>query len=318
MNFRERLGRLSQREYLPMLGSAAMWALVLTATGPADALLLLAALAMFRSVQLFTRVPTRTALRQRIRAPSKVRRQSAKRAWRIQFASLAAGLVILAVLVLGVGSAGQANWAALIALMSVGYPARNLLQAEPQANVRQFTILVQWLGAALIAPALVFGWGTFEIAFLIGLREWIAAAAALVWKHRTAEDAGKFREAPLTAAEIGAVTALRARRAFTYRLGKALLSMFLPGAALFARTARGLNLHHRLERRLPHYQPAFILVSLASLGAAFSIILWFPKPLSLVVAAMLVRLAAAGGAVVLWWPFLERVDYADVDDDEDY
>jgi hypothetical protein len=292
-----------------------MWGLVLTAIGHKDALRLIAALTMMRSVQLFTRVPTRTALRQRFRASAKVWKKSFRRARWIQLASMSAGLLLIALVVLGVSLAGQERWAMLIALMSVGYPVRNLLQAQPHVNAWLFTILVQWLGVALLIPAHVHGWGVYEIAFLVGAREWGASMGALIWKVGT-KPGSATAETAFKVAEIGPVTALRARQAFTYRLGKILLGAFLPGTGLLARTGRGFNLHHKLERRLPHHRPSFFAISLGSLGIAAAIILWFPRPALLVVAATFARLAAAAGAVLVWWPYLDQI-IADADEDED-
>ena len=93
---KRRAVRLAQREYLPMIGSIVMWGLVLTAIGHKDSLRLIAALTMMRSVQLFTRVPTRSALRQRFGAPLKIWRKSFKRARRVQLASMTAGIALIA------------------------------------------------------------------------------------------------------------------------------------------------------------------------------------------------------------------------------
>jgi hypothetical protein len=316
MSFKQRLISLTRREYLPMAGSAAMWALVVAAVGPADFWRLLAALTLVRSVQLLTRMPTLTGLRRRSQAPAKIVRKSAKRARWIQLGSLAAGLVVMAAVVGGVFAAGQPRWSVMIGLMAVGYPARNLLQSQPHCNERLFRIVVQWFGAALLVPAHVLDWGPLEIAFMIGLREWVAGLASLIWKRRTPESAAQSLT-PLTAAEVAAVTVLRARRAFAYRASRALLALFLPGAGFLARTGRGLNMHSRLERILPRYRPGFIAVFTGAMLAAAFIIIWLPKPVLLLTASMLARVGAAAGSVLLWWPYLEHADYADEDEDED-
>ena len=316
MSFKHRLISLTRREYLPMAGSGAMWGLILAAVGPADMWRLLAALTLVRSVQLLTRMPTLPALRRRSQAPSKVVRKSAKRARLIQLGSLIAGIAVLAVVLIGIAAAGQQRWAMMIALISVGYPARNLLQAETRTNERVFRIVVQWFGAALLLPAHLFDWGPAEIAFVIGLREWVAGLASLIWKR--GDDASAVQNAaPLTATEVAAVTVLRARRAFTYRVSKALLALFMPGAGFLARTGRGLNLHSRLEKLLPKYRPGFIAAAAGPALAAAAIIIWFPRPALLLSAAMLARVGAAAGSVLLWWPYLEHADYYDEDEDED-
>jgi hypothetical protein len=316
MSFKNRLISLTRREYLPMAGSGAMWGLILAAVGPADMWRLLAALTLVRSVQLLTRMPTLPALRRRSQAPSKVVRKSAKRARLIQLASLLAGIAVLAIVLGGVAAAGQPRWAMMIALMSVGYPARNLLQAEARTNERVFRIVVQWFGAALLLPAHLFDWGPAEIAFIIGLREWVAGLASLIWKRIDSSNTPQ-RPTPLTATEVAAVTVLRARRAFTYRVSKALLALFMPGAGFLARTGRGMNLHYRLEKMLPKYRPGFFVAAIGPTLAATAIITWFPRPALLLSAAMLARVGAAAGSVLLWWRYLEHADHEDEDEDED-
>jgi hypothetical protein len=299
-----------------MLGSGVMWGLVLAAVGAADSWRLIAALTVVRSVQLFTKMPTLTVLRRRSQAPAKVVRKSTKRAFRIQMGSLTAGMLLSAIVVVAIAAAGQPRWAAMIGFMSVGYPARNLLQSQPQTNERLFRIVVQWFGAAMLIPAHYFHWGVAEIAFMIGLREWVAGLASLIWKRREKPDEAQSME-PITATEVAAITVLRARRAFTYRVSRALLALFMPGAGFIARTGRGLNLHARLERLVPQYRPGFLVAALGSTAAAAGIVIWFPRPALLLTAAMLFRVGAAAGSVLVWWPYLEHANFDDEDEDED-
>ncbi|HEU0309724.1 MAG TPA: hypothetical protein VFR36_00700 [Sphingomicrobium sp.] len=316
MSFKQRLISLTQREYLPMLGSGVMWGLIFTAVGPADGWRLLAALTIVRSVQLLTRMPTLTALRRRSQAPARVVKKSARRALNIQLGSIAAGILVMAAVLSGVVAAGQPRWAMMIALAAVGYPARNLLQSQPHCNERLFRIVVQWFGAALLVPAHFLDWGVAEVAFIIGLREWVAGLASLIWKRRGRPGTSQSDE-PITAAEVAAVTVLRARRAFTYRVSKALLALFMPGAGVLARTGRGLNLHARLDRLLPRYRPGFMVACMGSSAAAAAIVIWLPKPVLLLTASMLFRVGAAAGSVLVWWRYLEHADFHDVDEDED-
>jgi hypothetical protein len=316
MSLRQRLISLTQREYLPMLGSGAMWGLIFAAVGPADGWRLLGALTIVRSVQLLTRMPTLTALRRRTQAPAKVVRKSAKRAMRIQLGSMGAGILFMAIVLAAIVAAGQPRWAVMIGLMSVGYPARNLLQSQPHTNERLFRIVVQWFGAALLIPAYFLDWGVAEIAFVVGLREWVAGLASLVWKRQGQTDQTRSDE-PITAAEIATITVLRARRAFTYRVSKALLALFMPGAGVLARTGRGLNLHARLDRLLPRYRPGFVAAAMGSTLAAAAIVIWLPRPVFLLTASMLFRVGCAAGSVLVWWPYLEHADLDDIDEDED-
>lgn len=315
MTLRQRLINLTKREYLPMAGSAAMWWLVLVAVGPADFWRLLAALTIVRSVQLLTRMPTLTVLRRRSGATARIVRKSAKRAMLIQLGSLAAGLAVMATVLSGIVAAGQPGWAVLIGLMAVGYPARNLLQSQLHCNEQLFRIVVQWFGAALLVPAYFLDWGAYDIAFLIGLREWIAALASLIWNKPSSASADQI-DTPITAAEVAAITVLSARRAFAYRASKALLALFLPGSGFLARTGRGLNLHNRLERLVPQYRPGFIAVFSGTILASCAILIWLPKPILLLTAAMVARVGAAAGSVLLWWPYLEQADREGYEDDD--
>lgn len=316
MSLKQRLISLTKREYLPMAGSAAMWALAVAAVGPADFWRLLAALTIVRSVQLLTRMPTLAVLRRRSRAPAKVVRKSARRALRIQLGSLAAGLAVMVAVLVGIVAAGQPRWAFMIGLMAVGYPARNLLQSQPHCNELLFRIGLQWIGAALLVPVLFLDWGIVEIAFLMGLREWLAGLASLIWKRTSLPDSA-LSDTPITAAEVAAITVLSARRAFAYRASKALLALFLPGAGFLARTGRGLNLHNRIERLVPQYRPGFLAVFAGTILAACAILIWLPKPVLLLTAAMLARVGAAAGSVLLWWPYLEQADRDREDEEED-
>ena len=315
MSLKQRLISLTQREYLPMAGSAAMWASALAAVGPANFWRLLAALTIVRSVQLLTRMPTLTVLRRRSKAPAKIVRKSARRAVRIQLGSLGAGLAVMAAVLAGIMAAGQPEWAVMIGLMAVGYPTRNLLQSQPHCNEQLFRVVLQWIGAALLVPAHFLHWGVAEIAFVMGLREWLAGWVALIWTRPSALDSVQSNT-PITAAEVAAITVLSARRAFTYRVSKALLALFLPGSGFLARTGRGLNLHNRLERLVPEYRPGFFAVFMGTIAAASAILIWLPKPVLLLTASMLARVGAAAGSVLLWWPYLEHAN-RDAEDEED-
>ena len=72
MKKKKRLKQLAWREYLPMAGLVALWAVIVAAIGHADAARLLAAVLFIRSCQLLTRMATTAALRQRMRAPKPV------------------------------------------------------------------------------------------------------------------------------------------------------------------------------------------------------------------------------------------------------
>jgi hypothetical protein len=316
MSFFARLARLTRREYLPMLAALAMWSAAAAAVGFADTLRLLAALTLVRAVQLFTRMPTLAALRRRIGATEDVVRKSARRAFGLQMASLAAGLTLMAAVIASVALAGQQQWAALIGLVAVGYPARNLLQSQRRCNVDLFLAAVRWVGVGLVAIAYPAAWGAYEIAFLIGLREWIAGLLSLLWTLPQRRQARPATEA-IRVAEIASVAGTRARRAFVYRLSRAALGAFVPGAGVLARTGRGFDLHRRLERFVPHHRPTFILMAVGACVVAAVLVVALPKPTLIVVAAMLVRVGAAAGSAALWWNYLAAPGSGSEDDEEE-
>jgi hypothetical protein len=312
----DRAIHLTKREYLPMLAMLVTWSAAAAAIGLADMLRLLAAVTLIRAVQLFTQMPTRAALRRRIGAPEDVVRKAARLAFAIQAASLATGLVLLAALVAGIAVVGERQWAALIALVAVGYPARNLLQSQRGSHPQLFVGAVRWVGAALVAVAYLAGWGPYEVAFVVGLREWIAGALSLVWKAPARPEPRPTAE-PISLEEIAGVTGTRARRAFVYRLSRAALGTFVPGAGLLARTGRGFDVHRRLERFVPHHRPTFMLVGIGACLVAGTLVLAAPEPTLLVVAAVLVRVAAAAASAALWWTHLAPPGTAGQDDEEE-
>jgi hypothetical protein len=309
------LRRLIKRHYLPLLGSLLLWGLVILSVGIAGAALLAAALSFVRAVQLLTRMPTLSALRRRRQAPAKVVRKSDRRARRIQAASLGAGVAIVGLLVAALDRAGQVDLAAAMLLIAIGLPVRNLLQTQRQCSVSTFFRSLNWIGAFLLAPAWLLGWNALEIAFLLGVREWLAGALSLL-RPVKAQTSARASVEPMTAAEVRAVTVLRARQAFVYLVGKAAMGLVVPGAALFARTGREFRIHHRLERIVPRNRAGFLLFTLAPAVASAAIVLVAPEPALLLVSALLAKVAGAAGSVLLWSPYLQDEDLS-ADDEED-
>lgn len=310
------LKRLATREYIPLLGSVLFWFLVAMAIGLPDAVRMLAALTFLRSVQLFTRMPTLKALRRRQKASSTVIRASVRRALQMQLYSFLATIFVLFLLLALLWSAGQSGIVVLILLMAVGQPVRNLLQAYRDCNFRMYRMSLHWFGAGLALLAYWRGWGALEIAFLIGLREWLAAVLTIIVKPDP-RSKSKLGLGPITAREVGQITALRARRAFVYLLSKAVIGIAIPGASLITRTGRGLKVHHRLEGMMPRNLPGFYVLAFGPFSVAAAIVFLAPQPALLLVAALLTRVAAAAGSVLIWSPYLPPLSEPDDDDEED-
>ena len=89
MSKRRQLKQLAWREYLPLAGTIATWAVIVAAIGHADAARLLAAVAAVRAVQMLTKLATPIALEAPAEgAPRQIRRQARELALTLQVAAL--------------------------------------------------------------------------------------------------------------------------------------------------------------------------------------------------------------------------------------
>ena len=71
-----RLFHLSMREYLPLLATVALWAVIVLAIGHANTARLFAATVTLRAIQMLTRLNTAKAVKLRTGAPKAVTRQA--------------------------------------------------------------------------------------------------------------------------------------------------------------------------------------------------------------------------------------------------
>ena len=316
MSRRRRLTQLAWREYLPMLATIATWAVIVAAIGHADTARLLAAVTAIRAIQLLTKFATPPALKRRAKAPREVRRQAKRFALTLQIGALAVALILVALLAEGLKRIGQGEIAAFLPFIALGMPARYWRFADVR-TASPFSRLA--LGVSGLAMVLI-GWGAGWNAAALGLafstREWIAYFAMRWWPHVEAPSKFDIRE-PLHFPEIGRYTAILGRRLLTYRLTKSLLAVFGPLGNVAARTGRGLNLHQKAERYVPHHFGGFLLFSLGAYALAAFLALRSGEPAAMVAAAGLLQVGSAAANVILVWRYLPKRDDEPLPEDED-
>ena len=316
---RRHIIRLSLREYLPLLTTVALWAVIVAAIGHADAARLLAATVILRAVQMLTRLTTASSLKARIGAPRAIRRQSSGSRCLVQSAVLAVNFGLLLLLVLALDSIGQEEIAAFLPLIAVGLPARVLRYSDVRTDSPYFRLALAGGGLATALIGWAAGLGAIGLGLAFGAREWIAYAVIRWWPREPHVPTNPI-EAPLDFAEIARNTAISGRRLLTYRLTKVALTIFGPVGNFAARTGRGLNWHSKIEPYLPHKLSGFVLFTLGAGGIAIFLALRSGEPAAMIGAAGLMQLAAASASIALMWRYLPDRDdpnlIVDEDDDE--
>ena len=317
MTRRDRILKLSLREYLPLLLTIGLWAVIVAVIGHADTVRLLAATVAMRALQMLARLTTAPALRARVGAAREVRRQAKRHAFGVQAGVLIVSLVLMTLLVRGLDAIGQYEIAAFVPLIAIGLPARGLRQADVRTNSPYFRLALSGGGLAAALAGWAAGLGPIGMALAFGAREWIAYGVVRWWP-KAAHVPRSPISAPLTLAEVARDTAVSGRRLLTYRISKVVLTMFGPAGNIAARTGRGLNWDKRIEPYLPHRLSGFILFATLSAGGAVFLTLRSGQPAAMVGAAGLMQLAAASTNIALMWHWLPVRDDPDlVIDDED-
>jgi hypothetical protein len=316
---RRHIIRLSLREYLPMLTTIALWAVIVAAIGHADTARLLAATVIMRAVQMLTRMTTASSLKARVGAPREIRRQARRFALAVQAGVLAVNVGLLLLLVLALDAIGQEAIAAFLPLIAIGLPARTLRYSDVRTDSPYFRLALAGGGMVTAVIGWAAGLGVAGIGLAFGAREWIAYAVIRCWP-REPHVPDRPIDAPLDFAEIARNTAISGRRLLTYRLTKVVLTVFGPVGNLAARTGRGLNWHSKIEPYLPHKLSGFILFALGAAGIATFLALRSGEPAAMIAGAGLMQLAAASASIALMWRYLPDRDdpnlIVDEDDDE--
>ena len=316
MSRRKIARRLAVREYAPLIGLILCWSIIAATARPADVARLLAVTVLVRSARFLAVADTVVGLKRRLAASAKIRRQAMRKAAAAEALALAAGFLVVAAIAALLNFAGDPKAAMLCLLVAVGLPVRYLM---PFTWIYQrpgaFRPAVSWSGALLAAAAWAGGFGLTGIALALGLREWLAwAAATAPWKRRRLP----VVEQPLTWREIATHTFIRGRSRLTYRISKGVLSALMgPVGGVAARTGRGMGLHIKLQRYTPQSFGAMLALFAIAAAAGVGLILTVPKPVTLVIGASLLRIAAGAGSVLFWWPFADRSQTDTGEEDED-
>jgi hypothetical protein len=314
---KQHIKQLAWREYLPLAGVIAMWAVIVAALGHADAARLLAAVTSIRAIQNLTRLTTSLSLRQRIKAPRNVRRQAKVFAFNLQAGALTAAFLIVAALVAAMDSIGQDTIAAMLPFVALGMPARYLRFADVKTASPYFRLALAGSGLAMVLIGWAAGWQLAAMGLAFGAREWVAYAVLRWWPREPQLPKHPIVE-PLRFAEIARNSAIIGRRMLTYRLSKTLLTIFGPLGNIAARTGRGLNLFRRLEPYIPHHLGGFVLASLGLYGGSAFLAYGSGEPAAMIGAAGLAQIASATTNVALLWHWLPSRDLGGpVDDDDD-
>ncbi len=318
MSRRGQIIQLSLREYLPLLLTIGLWAVIVAVIGHADAVRLLAATVAVRALQMLTRLSTVASLKARIGTARAIRRQAKRFALGVHAGALLINLALVALLVIALKAIGQSQIAAFVPLIAIGLPARMLRRADLRTSSRYFRLALSGGGLVAALAGWAAGLGPMGMALAFGAREWIAYATVRWWP-KAAFVPRRTISAPLGLAEIARNTAATGRRLLTYRISKVVLTMFGPAGNVAARTGRGLNWDRRIEPYLPHRLSGFILFAILSAAGAIFLALRVGEPVAMVGAAGLMQLAGATTNVALLWRWLPARDDPDqvVDDDED-
>lgn len=308
--------RLAIREYAPLAAVVLTWLAVGAAVGPADAVRLLAAITVVRSVRALTSPATTTALRMRLGASDY--RRSLRTALAVEGGALVGALLVLGALLALFVAAGQETMAWLCGIAGLSIPGRALMPlTAPRSVGKYYRLTSTCIALALMAAALIGGAHVFLLAALLAVRDWLALPIAYLVAPKVVppvEPAPKLKWR-----EVAAHSHALGRRRAVYRFSKSFLQAFLgPFGGFAARTGRGMRIDRKLARFVPQHPAALGGVAFAAATAAVVIILVFPEPLLLVVAASLLRSSAAAGNVLLWAQLSDGVGSdAELDDDDD-
>ncbi len=308
--------QLGLREYLPLLLTIALWAVIFVVIGHADTARLFAATVAMRAMLMLTRLSTGASLRARVGAPIEIVLQAKRYAFGVQFAVLIASAGAVTLLLLGLDLIGQHEIAMFLPLIAIGLPARVLRNADLKSESPYSRLALSSGGLAAAVAGWGVGLGPIGMALAFGAREWIAYAVVRSWPKAQRASRSPVLE-PMTLAEVARNTAVSGRRLLTYRISKVVLAMLGPVGNIAARTGRGLNWHSKIEPYLPHHLPGFILFALIATGGAAFLALGSGEPAAMVAAAAMMQLAAASTNIALMWRWLPLRDDPRLMIDED-
>jgi hypothetical protein len=313
---RRQLKQLAWREYLPMAGTIATWAVIVAAIGHANTARLIAAVAAVRAVQMLTKLATPPALKRRLKAQREIRRQARRFALTLQSAALLISLLMVVGLAEGMKSIGQQQVAAFLPFIALGMPVRFLRFADVRVASPYYRLALAIGGLAMVSVGWAAGWQAAALGLAFGAREWVAYITLRIWSFAP-RPARSPTDEPLRFGEVARYTAILGRRMLTYRLSKSVLTIFGPIGNVAARTGRGLKLYQKIEPYVPHHLGGFITFSLAAFAGAAFLALRSGEPAAMIGAAGLCQIGAATANVILLWRFIPPRDAEAVEEDDD-
>lgn len=311
--------RVASQEYLPLGGWLLIWAAVAAAYRPADAVRLLAATLMCRAVRELVAMDTGAAMRRRYSAAAEAVRKSMRVAMRVEAATLVVSIAALTVIVALLVFLDQPRAAWLTAILGISLPARHFAAANRgHRHGGLFAVGAAWSGLALILAVIVLDLGIEAAAWAMALREYAALALTLILKPNRPPRTPQTAE-PLRWREVAAITATLARHRLAYRVSKGLLSIFGPLGSIAARTGRGVGAHRKLDRFTPQAPWKIAALAGVTAGVAGVALYVVREPATLVVAAGLLRVAAAATSTAVWAHYGDAHGLSDIGavDDED-
>ena len=311
--------RLAVREYVPLGSWILAWFMIGLAVGHADAVRLLAANAFVQAIRHVCTVDTMQVLGRRSGAEKAVFKPAWRAAFRIEVGSLIACIAATGLLYALIDGRGLHEAAAMVAITALAIPARNpagllVARRERIATWRLGSAITFAIGSGLV---LLLGLHWSAAAAVLALREWGGLLATLLFALPRDRN-GRVRTKPLTFDEAAQRTEASARQKLSYRLISSVASLFLgPFGNFAARTGREVGkLDSRLAKWVPRRKSGFALFTIGTAGAALFFLFVSREPSTILASAAFARLAASGGAVLLWWRFADETAAEDDLDEE--
>lgn len=290
-----------------MAGWLLSWFLLGLAFGHANVVRLIAANAFVQAVRHLCTVETLQTLSRRSHWERRAFREARRAALRIDLLSVAAVVVVTAALVALLVYRGLGDLAGMVAIASVGTLSRTPTGLLVARRDRSLSWRLGSTGGFVAGSAVLLAvgshWAALAAVALV-VRDWGGLIATWLFapKRQPSRDPCTT---PLTFAEVADKTEASARQRLSYRLMSAVFGFILgPLGNFAARTGRGVGrLDRRIARWVPRHRPGFVLFTLITAGTAFFFLFISHEPSTVLGAGAFCRLAASGGAVLIWWKY---------------
>jgi hypothetical protein len=310
--------QLTLREYLPATLSLISWALIGLAAGHADAVRLFAANIFIQAARALGTLEVVQVLASRIGAERSVYKASRRLALRLDLVGLATCWLFIGTLATFLYLRGMEVAAVMLAVGSLGLPARHpgsvfVAKRERSVTWRVGAAVTAALGGAVV---LAFGLSWLAAAAVLALRDW-GGLFATVRFGAPRKPPKLIASEPIGFREAAARTEASARQRLGYRMVKSLFGVILgPFGNFAARTGRGAaRIDTRIARLMPRHWSTMALFTAGMATAAAVLLLSSSEPAALLGAATFARLAGSGGAALLWWRYKLQTDDEEEDDD---